>query len=62
MRIVLRFAERIDRLSEGIAHTVRWGLLANALVITGNAFSRKFFCRLGGTLHGCGLLRTRRNV
>jgi len=43
MRMLLRLAEGIDRLSEGTAHIVRWGLLANALVIAGNAFARKFF-------------------
>ena len=43
MRLLLTIAERIDRANERVAHLVRWGLLANALVIAGNAFSRKFF-------------------
>jgi TRAP-type mannitol/chloroaromatic compound transport system permease small subunit len=43
MRIALQVADRIDRLSDSVARIVRWGLLANALVIAGNAFSRKFF-------------------
>lgn len=43
MRVLLWLAERIDRLSEASAHVVRWALLANALMIAGNAFSRKFF-------------------
>ena len=42
MRMLLWFAEAIDRLSEAFAHVVRWGLLANALLITGTAFSRTF--------------------
>lgn len=43
MRLLLRIAENIDRLSEASAHIVRWALLANALLIAGNAFSRKLF-------------------
>ena len=43
MRILLRLAEIIDYLSEGVARIVRWGLLVNAVVIAGNAFSRKLF-------------------
>ena len=43
MRSLLRVAASIDRLSETIAHVVRWALLANALLITANAFSRKLF-------------------
>lgn len=43
MQNSLRIAAAIDRLSATIAHLVRWGLLLNALLITGNAFMRKFF-------------------
>lgn len=39
----LRLAGAIDRLNGGIARVVRWALLANALLITANAFSRAFF-------------------
>lgn len=42
MRMLLWFAEKIDRLNEAFAQVVRWGLLANALLITGTAFSRTF--------------------
>ena len=42
MQTFLRFAEAIDRLSETFARLVRWALLANALLITVNAFSRAF--------------------
>jgi TRAP-type mannitol/chloroaromatic compound transport system permease small subunit len=41
--MLLRFAEVIDRLNRAVAQIVRWGLLANALLIAANAFSRKFF-------------------
>lgn len=43
MRGFLGFAEAVDRLTEAFARMARWALLANALLITGNAFSRKFF-------------------
>ncbi len=43
MAFLLRFAAKIDRLNEAFARIVRWALLANALLITGNAFSRAFF-------------------
>ena len=43
MPALLWLAAKIDRLNEAVAHVVRWGLLANALLITGNAISRKFF-------------------
>ena len=43
MQIFLRFAGVIDRLNRAVAQIVRWGLLANALLIAANAFSRKFF-------------------
>lgn len=43
MQLFLRLAEMIDRVSEGFARIVRWGLLANTIVIAGNAFSRKLF-------------------
>ena len=41
--MLLRFAGVIDRLNRAVAQIVRWGLLANALLIAANAFSRKFF-------------------
>ena len=40
MRILLRIAGLIDGLSKMFAAVVRWALLANALLITVNAFSR----------------------
>ncbi len=43
MRMLLKLAESIDRLNRTIAQFVRWGLLANAILITANALSRKFF-------------------
>lgn len=43
MQALLRAAARIDRLSEFFAAIVCWGLLANALLIAGNAISRKLF-------------------
>ncbi|MBR2119772.1 MAG: TRAP transporter small permease subunit [Pseudomonadota bacterium] len=43
MRILLQAAASIDRLNERIADVVRWALLANALLITCNALSRKLF-------------------
>lgn len=39
----LVLADGIDGLNRSVAHVVRWGLLANALVITFNAVARKFF-------------------
>ncbi len=39
----LRFAGRIDAVNRQMAFLVRWGLLANAVLIAGNAFSRKLF-------------------
>ncbi len=43
MQHLLTLADRIDRLTEATAGVVRWSLLANALLIAGNAFSRKLF-------------------
>ncbi len=43
MNSLLRWAERIDRTSEAVARVVRWALLANALLIAGNALTRKLF-------------------
>lgn len=43
MRTLLRFAENVDRLNKSVAQIVRWGLLANALLIAANALSRKLF-------------------
>lgn len=39
----LRVADRIDAVNRQLALLVRWGLLANALLIAGNAISRKLF-------------------
>lgn len=43
MNALLRLASAIDSTSETVARVVRWGLLANALLIAGNALSRKLF-------------------
>lgn len=43
MRTLLLLAARIDSLSDAFARVVRWGLLANALLITGTAVSRTYF-------------------
>jgi len=43
MRMLLNLARGIDGLNKSVAHSVRWGLLANAALITVNALSRKFF-------------------
>ena len=39
----LGVADHVDRVNRQLALVVRWGLLANALLIAGNAISRKFF-------------------
>jgi TRAP-type mannitol/chloroaromatic compound transport system permease small subunit len=43
MRLFLDLAAAIDGLNRSVARIVRWGLLANALLITVNALSRKLF-------------------
>ena len=43
MNALLRVADTIDSTSEAVARVVRWGLLANALLIAGNAITRKLF-------------------
>lgn len=43
MDTALRLAASIDRFTAACAHFVRWGLLLNALLIAGNALTRKFF-------------------
>lgn len=43
MERLLRVATIIDRINEACGHVVRWGLLANALLIATNALSRKLF-------------------
>ena len=43
MRMLLGLAHAIDGLNRTVARFVRWGLLANAILITTNALSRKFF-------------------
>lgn len=42
MQVLLFLARKIDELSTSFAYVARWALLANALVITVNAFSRAF--------------------
>lgn len=42
MHALLWLASKIDRLSKAFANVVRWALIANALLITANAFSRAF--------------------
>ena len=42
MRMLLLLARQIDRFNKAFAQIVRWALLANALLITVNAFSRTF--------------------
>lgn len=42
MPLLLRIAAKIDSLSRGVAVIARWGLLANALLITATAFGRTF--------------------
>lgn len=42
MRTLLLFADKISGVSKIFASVVRWALLANALLITVNAFSRTF--------------------
>lgn len=39
----MRLAGHIDQLSAACARIARWGLLLNALLIAGNALTRKFF-------------------
>jgi TRAP-type mannitol/chloroaromatic compound transport system permease small subunit len=39
----LRLADRIDHVNRQLAFLVRWGLLVNAVLIAGNAVSRKLF-------------------
>jgi TRAP-type mannitol/chloroaromatic compound transport system permease small subunit len=43
MGMLLSLARGIDGLNKSVAEFVRWGLLANAVLITINALSRKFF-------------------
>jgi hypothetical protein len=39
----VRTAEAIDRGNRRLAFVVRWGMLASAVLIAGNAINRKFF-------------------
>ena len=43
MQALLAVAGKIDRLNERFARAARWALLADALLIAGNALSRKLF-------------------
>lgn len=43
MQLLLAVAGAIDRLTERFAQLARWALLADALLIAGNALSRKLF-------------------
>lgn len=47
----LRVADRIDRVNRQLAFLARWGLLANALLIAGNAISRKFLGVASSTMY-----------
>ena len=42
MQTLLKVAAAIDRISEALAGLARWALLADALLVAGNALSRKF--------------------
>lgn len=43
MLALLKLARTIDGLNRAVANIVRWGLLANAILIAANAVSRKLF-------------------
>lgn len=43
MDLWLRAAARIDTVNEAVARFARWALLANALLVAGNAIGRKLF-------------------
>ncbi len=43
MHFLLRIAGAIDGFTKAVAQFVRWGLLANAVLIAANALSRKLF-------------------
>lgn len=43
MQVALVVAKGIDRLNAGVAKVARWALLANALLVAGNAAGRKLF-------------------
>ena len=47
----LRAADGIDWANRRLAFVVRWGLLANAVLIAGNAISRKFFGVASSTMY-----------
>lgn len=47
----LRLAGRIDTINRRMAFAVRWGLLANAVLIAGNAFSRKLLGMASSTMY-----------
>lgn len=47
----LRLAGRIDTVNRQMAFVVRWGLLANAVLIAGNAFSRKLLGVASSTMY-----------
>lgn len=51
LQTALRAADGIDWANRQLALFVRWGLLANALLIAGNAFSRKFFGVASSTMY-----------
>ena len=56
MRMLLSFAAKVDRLNRTFAQVVRWALLANALLITVNAFGRTFFRWLGRMHRTCSII------
>lgn len=43
MHFLLSIAGAIDGFTKAVAQFVRWGLLANAVLIAANALSRKLF-------------------
>lgn len=51
LRAALRAADAVDTVNRQLAFIVRWGLLANAVLIAGNAMSRKFFGVASSTMY-----------
>jgi len=51
MRPWLRAASAIDATVSAVASVVQWSLLANALLIAGNAFSRKLFSETAAVVY-----------
>lgn len=51
LAMALRAADRVDQGNRWLAFGVRWGLLANAVLIAGNAFSRKLLGVASSTMY-----------